>query len=105
MSGLAKSSRNERLDESELRTAANIFKGLKLLESKILSGVYLQNAINEVEEFYNEIDGFELEYLEVVQTDDLITIREYKSEIETSICVAGYVAGVRLLDNISIYKN
>ena len=73
-----------------------------MLESKILTGAFLENAIQEVEEFYNEIDGFELEYLEVVQTDNLRTIREYMPKIETSICVAGYVAGVRLLDNICI---
>lgn len=102
VSGLAKSSRNERLDEKGLRAAVNIFKGLKLLEAKILVGASLKNAKRGVEEFYNEIDGFELEYLEIVQTDNLRTIREYKPEIETSICVAGYVAGVRLLDNICI---
>ncbi|MFT7034273.1 MAG: pantoate--beta-alanine ligase [Algoriphagus sp.] len=102
VSGLAKSSRNERLDENGLRTALNVFKGLKLLEAKILTGAYLKNAIEEVEEFYNEIEGFELEYLQVVETDNLKSIREYMPEIKTSICVAGYVAGVRLLDNICI---
>jgi pantoate--beta-alanine ligase len=102
VSGLAKSSRNERLDENGLRTAENIFRGLKLLESKILTGAYLESAIEEVEDFYNEIDGFELEYLEVVRTDNLKSIKECKPEIETSICVAGYIGGVRLLDNICI---
>ena len=102
VSGLAKSSRNERLDENGLRTAVSIFVGLNLLESKIMSGAYLENAIEEVESFYNEIDGFELEYLEVVRADNLKSIKEFNPEIETSICVAGYVGGVRLLDNICI---
>lgn len=100
--GLAKSSRNERLDEKGLQAAENIYRGLKLLKAKILSGILLKKAMQEIKAFYNEIDGFELEYLEVVNTGNLKSIVKYSPEIETSICVAGYVGGVRLLDNICI---
>jgi pantoate--beta-alanine ligase len=101
-SGLAKSSRNQRLNAAGIKTAKNIYKGLKLLKSKILSEIMLDEAVEETKQFYNEVDGFELEYLEVVKTNDLESIHEYNPEIVSSICIAGYVAGIRLLDNICI---
>ncbi|MEQ6121174.1 pantoate--beta-alanine ligase [Reichenbachiella sp. MALMAid0571] len=101
-SGLAMSSRNQRLNGQEKNLAANIYKGLQILKNKIVSGIGLETSISETKEFYKNVEGFDLEYLEIVRKSDLLPISKFNSDIETALCVAGYVADVRLLDNLCI---
>jgi len=99
-SGLAMSSRNQRLSEEDKNVAANIYKGLQTLENKIISGIDLDTAALEVKEFYKNIEGFELEYLEIVNKSDLLPEKDFNSYTKIALCVAGYISGVRLLDNL-----
>lgn len=101
-SGLAMSSRNKRLNDEQIKVAANIYKGLKTLESQITTGINIESAKLQVEKFYNALDGFELEYLEVVNKVNLLPLKEFNPDIDLAICVAGYISGVRLLDNLCI---
>lgn len=101
-SGLAMSSRNERLNSEQKEIAAGIYQGLVYLKEKISVGADIKTAIGQVKNYYNNMDGFELEYLEVVDKDQLLPVRNYADCAEIALCVAGYVGGVRLLDNICI---
>lgn len=101
-SGLAMSSRNKRLNDEQIKVASNIYKGLKTLESQITAGVSIKSARLQVEKFYNALDGFELEYLEVVNKVNLLPLEEFNPDIDLAICVAGYISDVRLLDNLCI---
>ncbi|MEP0984827.1 pantoate--beta-alanine ligase [Ekhidna sp.] len=99
-SGLALSSRNRRLSSEGLKVAAVINRGLNFIKKGIIEQSDLQRLLKEVNKIYESEKGFELEYLEVVNPADLSSIDNYSHLSELAICVAGYVEGVRLIDNL-----
>ena len=99
-SGLAMSSRNRLLSQSGKEKASSIFKGLELIREGIDKNTPLNQLLSDTREFYSQKDGFELEYLEAVNGKDLSKVEDYKNLDELAVCVAGYVEGVRLIDNL-----
>lgn len=99
-SGLALSSRNRRLTPKGLQDALIISEGLSRIEIGVKSGASLEELIEEVREFYTSSTGFQLEYLEAVNPSDLSSISTCNDLDELAVCVAGYVEGVRLIDNL-----
>ena len=104
-SGLAMSSRNKRLNDDQLEIAAGIYKGLILIKSEFQSKNSVENAMATGISFYEKSTDFELEYLEIVDADTLLRIKNPNATENIAICVAGYVGGVRLLDNICVEMN
>ncbi|MEO9482326.1 MAG: pantoate--beta-alanine ligase [Ekhidna sp.] len=100
ISGLALSSRNKRLTDAGKIDATIISEGLRRIKEGIEQGLELTSLLNEVKAFYNESERFKLEYLEAVNPSDLSKITSYDSIDELAVCVAGYVEGVRLIDNL-----
>lgn len=98
--GLALSSRNARLSEKGLIVAAHIFSGLKKAQEQI----FLKNLTEEIKKdilaFYETIAGLEIEYFDIVNTQNFESIKSYNQLDELAICVAGYVDGIRLIDNL-----
>ena len=98
-SGLAMSSRNDRLSLSERESAAEIHKALNAVKKALMANMDRSDAIdigiNHL--LANRID---IEYLEVRHRDDL----ENKSPEPANaiILFAGYIGGVRLIDNLLI---
>jgi len=95
-SGLALSSRNERLSEAEKETATNIYKTLKE------SVEWAKNAsVSEVEQrvvdTINAIEGLEVEYYEIVDQTTLLPAKDFSHAIG---CVTVYCGPVRLIDNM-----
>ncbi len=99
-SGLAMSSRNRRLSEKGLEIAANIHKGLIAGEKGILKHRKVNDLKSDLEDFYSSIEGLEVEYLEIIDLEDFISIDTYKSGQKLAVCFAGYVEGIRLIDNL-----
>lgn len=99
-SGLALSSRNRRLSANGLKVASIIFMGLQMIQSGIEEGQDLNKVMQAANMLYNEEEAFDLEYLEAVDTKELLPVDNYSSLSELAICVAGYVEGVRLIDNL-----
>ena len=98
-SGLAMSSRNQRLSENGKQIASHIFQGLKRFKALLEEGWPVNETKKRVIDFYKHVNGFKLEYLEAVEPDTL----EEKVKNDGSaiaICVAGYVEGIRLIDNL-----
>lgn len=97
-SGLALSSRNERLSPEERIKAAKIHeilnKSLSLKESPI------QDIKDFVSSEINKIDGFKLDYYEIVDDQTLQPV--VTTELSNGVigCIAVYVGEVRLIDNI-----
>ena len=96
-SGLAMSSRNERLSPEEREIAANIskvlFESLNFVPS--LSPKQLEQWVaNEI----RKVSGLDLEYYEIVDTKSLQPAVNW--EKSTVGCIAVYCGGVRLIDNI-----
>ncbi len=96
--GLAMSSRNLLLSESNRTHAPIIYKMLQ-------QSVNWQNqlSVNEVKErVTSEIKtaGFEPEYFEIVNADTLQPIETWDEEGSKAGCIAVYAGKVRLIDNI-----
>ena len=98
--GLALSSRNRYLSETERTLALNISKSLKLAAKAVGSGQRdCENLKNKIFDILN-IDGIKIEYIAIVNRDfnQLKTI-EIKNSI---ILVAVQIGSTRLIDNIWI---
>lgn len=95
-SGLALSSRNERLSADEKNTAVNIsrvlFKSRQWAETMTVSEVE-QKVADEV----NKVPGLEVEYYEIVDSTTLQPTSTFKN---ATGCITVYCGPVRLIDNI-----
>ena len=95
-SGLALSSRNERLSASEKQTAVNIsrilFASLEFAGTHSVSETQ-QWVIDEI----NAVEGLEVEYYEIVDQTTLLPVTDFSHAIG---CVTVYCGPVRLIDNI-----
>lgn len=96
-SGLALSSRNALLTESERQIATNISRVLR--ESLTCTGSVeevRQRVVNEI----NNIDQLEVEYYEIVDGNTLQSISEWQADVVGCITVYCGQRPVRLIDNI-----
>ena len=97
-SGLALSSRNERLSESEKETALGISKTLfASLNWAKEPGATVENVQQRVIDTINAIEGLEVEYYEIVDQTTLLPTNTFDHAIG---CVTVYCGPVRLIDNI-----
>jgi len=99
-SGLAMSSRNRRLSEQGLAVGANIYNGLEKARVEILDGEDLSEVRNRLISFYTSVEGLDVEYLEILDPSNFNSIKKYDQKNELAIFFAGYVEGVRLIDNL-----
>ncbi|WP_436517724.1 pantoate--beta-alanine ligase [Ekhidna sp. To15] len=99
-SGLAMSSRNRLLTEKGRGDASVIYTGLRLLRDGIVGGKPIKTMIEKTQSLYDEVGNFELEYIEAINPHDFSKVDKYEDLDELAICVAGYVEGVRLIDNL-----
>ena len=97
-SGLALSSRNERLSESEKQTALAISQTLfSSLKWAKMEGATVADVQQRVIDTINAVEGLEVEYYEIVDQTTLLPTRTFEHAIG---CVTVYCGPVRLLDNI-----
>jgi pantoate--beta-alanine ligase len=97
--GLAMSSRNLRLSEQNRPIAAKIYESLKMAEKKLpLEGI--ERTKTEVHSFLSQFNELELEYFEVADGITLEPLTEYNKNKKTALCIAVYLDGVRLIDNL-----
>lgn len=101
-SGLALSSRNERLDAEQKQAAVNISK--ILFESrKWVSHYSIQETVERVVDLLNSIEYLKVEYFEVVDGRTLLSVDGWDESDFVVGCIAVFCGEVRLIDNI-IYK-
>lgn len=97
-SGLALSSRNERLSPAEKETALAIsrtlFESLKWAKE---AGATVKEVEQRVVDAINAINGLEVEYYEIVDQSTLLPTDTFSHAIG---CVTVYCGPVRLIDNI-----
>ena len=97
-SGLALSSRNERLSAEEKQTALGISRTLfASLEWAQQPGATVAEVQQRVIDAINAIDGLEVEYYEIVDQTSLLPTDTFRHAIG---CVTVYCGPVRLIDNI-----
>lgn len=97
-SGLALSSRNERLSEAEKQTALAISKTLfSSLEWAKEPGATVPDVQQRVIDAVNAVPGLEVEYYEIVDQTSLLPTSTFQHAIG---CITVYCGPVRLIDNI-----
>lgn len=98
-SGLAKSSRNLRLTESELKTAAELYNALKFINDQAAKRPFLELQKEAISHLENV--GFRIEYIALANAKNLQLENEFKVE-EQVILIAAYLNEVRLIDNMQL---
>ena len=97
-SGLALSSRNERLSAEEKETALAISKTLfESLKWAKVEGATVSKVQQRVIDAINAVPGLEVEYYEIVDQTTLLPTDTFEHAIG---CVTVYCGPVRLIDNI-----
>lgn len=100
-SGLAMSSRNSRLSKDGLISAAILYKGLAFAKNLVHQTGPKQAKIEALEYISSE-KNVEVEYLEWVDASTMEIIQDDFKNKEIAICVAAWVEGVRLIDNLIV---
>lgn len=101
-SGLARSSRNERLSEQQRKNAVDISK--VLFESTTFAAQLSPKELTDwVTTQLSQAEGLEVEYFDIVDIETLQTINNWS---KPSVgCIAVYCGEIRLIDNIRYTKN
>lgn len=100
-SGLAMSSRNERLSKQALDEAAFIFKTLNL--AKVRFGTKSANEVTKwVEKQFKSNAFLELEYFIIADESSLKTTKRKVKQKKYRAFIAAYTEGIRLIDNIAL---
>mgnify|MGYP000123731783 CR=1 FL=1 len=100
-SGLAMSSRNERLSKERRDASAFIYKTLQ----KVKEDFKYKSArqLNEwVKSEFDKQEALELEYFEIANIDTLKTIKRKHKNNKYRAFIAVFVEDVRLIDNVSL---
>ena len=98
-SGLAMSSRNKLLSETNLQKANVIYQTLKFIKENADNFSVEELKKFAIEKFGNQTN-VNLEYLEIVSLEKLQPISEFKDANENAACIAASISSVRLIDNI-----
>lgn len=101
-SGLALSSRNERLTDEQRQTAVNISQILYKSKDQINKKT-VTDVINDVVTEINSHEGLVVEYFEIVDGNTLQQINDWNESYYVVGCITVFCGDVRLIDNI-IYK-
>lgn len=99
--GLAMSSRNALLSSTERETALHLSKALKLIAGASNGKSY--NELEQIgEDYLSEVDDIDLEYLKVVDPENLKSPNGENHQGNRIALVAARVGKVRLIDNMFV---
>lgn len=101
--GLAMSSRNRRLTETERYVAAQLYQALQVAER--LAGREPAYIKEEVSAFLSHFPQIELEYFEVADANTLQPLHDWPASGEVAFCLAVQLGAVRLIDNVVVGAN
>ncbi|MBT8295577.1 MAG: pantoate--beta-alanine ligase [Gramella sp.] len=100
-SGLARSSRNERLSSQNRKKAAFIYEILQ--DAKILFGTESADHVSQwVEDQFKDHPSLELEYFEIADSTTLKKITKKEKGNNYRAFIAVYADEIRLIDNIAL---
>jgi len=99
-SGLAMSSRNQRLTDEDKNKAVFLYHSLSYAKDQILKGVPFSEIKSEVERRAKQNRGVQLEYFELANKNTLQPLDKVKDIENGIILIAAFVNDVRLIDNM-----
>ena len=97
-SGLAMSSRNQRLNENEKEKATVFYQSLLVASELLKKGEQFITVKNKVRQMCESTPNVKLEYIEWVDTKNLKPVQNVLAG--SVLLIAGYVGEVRLIDNL-----
>ncbi len=100
MSGLAMSSRNMRLSDSDKQKASMIYQLLKNTKNELKPG-----GLDEIKNSglaYLKANDFNPDYFEIADANTLQLINNWDGHQKIVCLVAAFLSGVRLIDNLSL---
>lgn len=100
-SGLAMSSRNERLSQEARKKAALIFEILTKAK-EIFQNESITETIHFVEKSFKKHPEFELEYFEIADEETLLSAETKDTTKKYRGFIAVFIEKIRLIDNISL---
>ena len=101
ISGLARSSRNERLSQEERRNAAYIYQVLQQVKERF--GIKNAPELSSwVMQRFKENPGLVLEYFEIADADNLESVQVKEDDKKYRAFIAAYSGKIRLIDNIAL---
>ena len=101
--GLAMSSRNQRLTETQFKEADLIYKTLKLIREHFPKQS-IPSLQAMAEKAFADSPHLELEYFEIANIKNLKTARRKRKGNEYRAFVAAYAGEIRLIDNMELPK-
>lgn len=99
--GLAMSSRNRRLSETERQVATHLYKALQLAAQR-LPNQPIPEVKTAVVNYLSQFPDIKLEYFEVADARNLQPLGSFENQRNIAFCIAAYVGEVRLIDNLVI---
>lgn len=103
-SGLAMSSRNKRLSPEGRKVAANLYVALNAVVKGLEQDADVDAARQQGLDVIARYPEIRLEYLEIVERTHFTVVREKPDHGELAACIAAYVDGVRLIDNLLLFS-
>ena len=100
VSGLAMSSRNQRLNEQEKKLASELYKTLVQIKENINANNFLHLKKNELTRLENL--GFKVDYLELTKSNDLEIVEHCNNNENYFVLIAAFINTVRLIDNLEV---
>ena len=97
-SGLAMSSRNQRLNEQEHKTAAELYRAIKEIKDNRDQHQFSTLKMNAIKKL--EQKGFRIDYLELAKEKDLQIVSQFVAGQKQVLLIAAFLNNVRLIDNI-----
>jgi pantoate--beta-alanine ligase len=98
--GLAMSSRNMRLSPDGIQLATHLHKALQLAMGNSKGHINPISSKSAALDYLHKFPGIEIEYLEWVDANSMQIWNEGPEPEEPAVCLAAWVDGVRLIDNL-----
>jgi pantoate--beta-alanine ligase len=97
--GLAMSSRNRRLSTTQRREAPQFYQALSAMKEQLgheEPGILTKSYID----LLNQISDVRVDYLEIVDSQTLIPLKNWNPAGRNLACLAAYMGDIRLIDNL-----
>lgn len=101
-SGLALSSRNERLNSEQFQSALKLSKSLFYIKNNYKNKPFIKLREKVLEDLESD-SNINIEYLEIANTHNLKVLTDFNEADSTGVFIAANVGDVRLIDNIVLF--
>ncbi len=102
-SGLAMSSRNQRLSETDKEKATAIYKSMVFIKENINTKT-ISELQTQAESMLAEAGFDNIDYVAIIDTSTLKEVINVNEHNKISVAVAAFLNGVRLIDNMEVVK-